>query len=1142
MNQRATQRLVRLVLVLALLGLPALAQIPLSGFVSDGAGGPLLGGNVYTVATTVTVPFGQTLTVQPGAIVKFANASDFIVQGNLVIAASSGTPAIFTDNRDDSAGGDTNGDGPSSGSAGWWRGLDLSAGSASITGLECRFTGQSGRASIQLPTAPGTTVTDSVFKNYGASAIDYLTSGAGTISGCSFLNGFQPVVNCRLDNLETFTGNVASGNAFYDSVLLRASTSTGNRTIPAASVMGGAHVIDGNVGVGLGATLTIEAGVVFKLRNFAFQFAVDGTLICNGTAGNPVAFTELRDDTIGGDTNKDGGASVPAPSYWRGLFFGSTAAASQINGTIFRYAGQSGFAAIEINGNAGITVDGCSFANCNAAGIDLNGGLGTPIITNCAFDAVSIPITGVHLGALANFSGNTAVNCGTYNVILATVTATTTSVSFGGDNLINGTLALNSSVSIGSSATMTVDQGAIFKMVPYAGVFDVFGTLICDGSAGEIVFTEIHDDAHGGDSNADGPSAGVPGQWRGLQFFAAADASNLDQIRVRYSGQSAYPGIRLVDADLVLANSVIEDCSADGLSLDNSAALPTVTGCKFDRCRNPVVGLRLHQLPGLTANTASGNSQRDTIQVTSSILTSPVVIGDQNQINGALVMLNNSSVQVGASLTLQSKVVLKFDDYAAQFIIDGSLICTGTLANPVVFTTGADDQWAGDSNGDGPSTGTPGAWRGLTFTASSSGSILERAVVRFGGQSGIGNLEIQGSNLTMIQCASTESSSAGLDFNGTAAQPLIRDCRFDANAYAIRGARWDNLANLADNEASGNTVRDAVLVESGVIDGDVRVQAHALTGGCAVVSTAPIIGAGESLSFERGVVVKASGVFQFASGLGRLEVLGTGADPVVFTYLTDDDWAGDTDKNGPSSPNPGSTRGLAFTGSTLERCQHAIVRYPGQAGFAGIVMNNAQARLEASRVEYGNADGFDLVRCGGELENLVALSCAGRGLDLSGWLGGGDIRFATVTGCGTGIYFPTMTTSTIESTISWGNTTNFVNVGVGQLHDSNGLAALAGMDGNIDLDPLFVDAVNGDLNLQPSSPCMDAGDFALGLSVAGDFIDSSRVNDHDLDGNVGADMGAYEFCNWTMTVSGEPRLGQTLSFTLNGMPAFGIIS
>ena len=57
--------------------------------------------------------------------------------------------------------------------------------------------------------------------------------------------------------------------------------------------------------------------------------------------------------------------------------------------------------------------------------------------------------------------------------------------------------------------------------------------------------------------------------------------------------------------------------------------------------------------------------------------------------------------------------------------------------------------------------------------------------------------------------------------------------------------------------------------------------------------------------------------------------------------------------------------------------------------------------------------------------------------------------------------------------------------------------------GNIDTDPLFVDAPNYDLHLQETSPCIDTGT-------------AEDAPSDDLDGNFrpvgsGYDMGAYEY-------------------------------
>jgi len=117
----------------------------------------------------------------------------------------------------------------------------------------------------------------------------------------------------------------------------------------------------------------------------------------------------------------------------------------------------------------------------------------------------------------------------------------------------------------------------------------------------------------------------------------------------------------------------------------------------------------------------------------------------------------------------------------------------------------------------------------------------------------------------------------------------------------------------------------------------------------------------------------------------------------------------------------------------------------------------------------------------------------------AGWRGGGMYNYSN-------------SNATVTNCILWDNTPD-------EIYNTTSTPIVTYSDvqgdyvgtGNIDDDPLFVDAAGGDLRLSSSvSPCVDAGDnSAPGLPTA-DLSGNPRVADGDGDGTAVVDMGAFE--------------------------------
>jgi hypothetical protein len=563
----------------------------------------------------------------------------------------------------------------------------------------------------------------------------------------------------------------------------------------------------------------------------------------------------------------------------------------------------------------------------------------------------------------------------------------------------------------------------------------------------------------------------------------------------------------------------------------NTNSSPTVTGCTFTSNNGYAIWhAHLEAVDGITNNTASGNGV-NSILVTSAGLGANLVLDAGSNLTGGVLVETSISIPVGITLTINGGVNLKFTS-GYEVTVDGTLVVNGTAGSPVVFTDDADDSAGGDTNTNGVSVGAVNNWRGIVFNPASTACSLTYADVRYGGSGFVSNIELNTASPSLTNCTIRNCGFRAMDLNNNSL-PTVTGCTFlDTPHVAVDQVPLAAVPGFTNNTASGNA-GNYMRVTSATVGGVLTIGAQSIMNGALLMSTGINVQSAGVLTVNQGVVFKFDGGYDVVVD-GSARFKGTAFEPVVFTDDADDSIAGDTNNNGPSGGGVNAWRGIVFnSGAIASSAENVLVRYTGSGFAPGLVSSSPGVTLRSVRCELTGWYGFVLSAVSGNAMNLVAWNCSARGIHLTG--GSFNVLHATVYGSSDGIRAEAAWTGNVVNSISYGNTTNFANFGAGaQVQFSNG--AFSGMNGNINSDPQFVDAPAGDLELTVTSPCINTADLLTAVSVLKDHGENSRILDATLSGFPGADMGAYEYGVWDMTVSGVPKIGTTVTFTVTGPP------
>ncbi|MBI4114440.1 MAG: lamin tail domain-containing protein [Candidatus Niyogibacteria bacterium] len=351
-----------------------------------------------------------------------------------------------------------------------------------------------------------------------------------------------------------------------------------------------------------------------------------------------------------------------------------------------------------------------------------------------------------------------------------------------------------------------------------------------------------------------------------------------------------------------------------------------------------------------------------------------------------LVPARDLIIENTGTLTIEPGVIIKFFNNSG-LIIKGTLKAEGINEDPVIFTSFFDDEYGGDFNRDGTSTGAfPGSWESIHVTPESANVTLQYSIIRYGGKFFIpalpnerAALRVNGADIAMqnsivehsfehgialidsgsvlekntIRLNNNDNSANGLLVEG--GSPLISENIFRQNTFGIHTSNAPHsriqsnnfiengtaifnsglIPLISNNSGSSNDV-GGILVDGLLDTGTTTLLKNDLP---YILHGTLSVGLGSTLTFERDTVVKGKisstpSVLRVIDG-GKIFFLGSEPDDLIFTSFYDDSVAGDSDNATSTIPLAGDWIGIRIEQGGILDMSGFTLRYAGGRRSAG---------------------------------------------------------------------------------------------------------------------------------------------------------------------------------------------------------------